>query len=670
MESYARHVADDMAKPAPKDMSHHYSAITKARTPSKMKEYYKYFLIPGIGNLAGGLPNARFFPFDTLEAQTARPDRWTPTANRPGGDEPSTSPSGPGVASHLVVPHDAPTTDLAQKIDLTTALQYGQAYGYPPLMSFIRQFAREALHPNVPYRGGPEVVSTVGSTDGMAKTLEVFSNVWIEGVHDVRDRPGMLSEIFMYPNVLNQAQPRGIQVCPVEIDQEGMAPYGPGGLEDVLENWDESKGKRPHLMYTVTMGHNPTSGVLSLQRRKDIYALCSKYDVIIIEDDPYWYLQYPSAEAEEAKARNQPIPQSSAPANTLEKKSGFPFLDSLVPSFLGVDVDGRVVRLDTFSKTVAPGCRLGWITAAPEVCERILRVSESGTQQPSGFVQAFVAETIMGPQPEEVKAQFAASSWSLRRGQQQQAAAAVKFGGWKLDGWVRWLAGLRGEYERRMNRMCAILEEHAWQLKQSTPVRPADADWGVITRTRLYDFDWPRGGMFLWLRVHFETHPLWHAPRTRPGPTTSTTTTTPTNSTTTSTSSGGGGEGGGGGGGAVVVDGPALSMALMVFLTRRPHLVLVSPGAMFAATPDVALARGWRHYRMCFAAETDANVDACSLRFARGLHRFWRIRDVRELEDILDETTSQQDADADVDADVEGLAEGLRLADLAMPMGC
>ena len=56
----------------------------------------------------------------------------------------------------------------------------------------------------------------------------------------------------MYPNVLGQAQPRGVQIAPVEIDEGGMAVEGPGGLEDVLSTWDESKGKRPHLMYTVT----------------------------------------------------------------------------------------------------------------------------------------------------------------------------------------------------------------------------------------------------------------------------------------------------------------------------------------------------------------------------------------------------------------------------------
>src|ERR1700712_5173135 len=119
---------------------------------------------------------------------------------------------------------------------------------------------------------------------------------------------------------------------------------------------------------------------------------------MIIEDDPYWYLQFPSATGKEAEARGLVPPPAQAP-HKLGKSTGYPFLDSLVPSYLNFDPDGRVVRLDTFSKTVAPGCRLGWITAQPNIIERILRITETSTQQPSGFVQAMLSELIMGTQP-------------------------------------------------------------------------------------------------------------------------------------------------------------------------------------------------------------------------------------------------------------------------------
>jgi DNA-binding transcriptional MocR family regulator len=375
------------------------------------------------------------------------------------------------------------------------------------------------------------------------------------------------------------------------------------------------------------MGHNPTGGVLLLERRRELYAICSKYDVIIIEDDPYWYLQFPSAEVEEARARGLPIPEPKV-ANTLEKKSGYEYIDSLAPSFLNIDTDGRVVRLDTFSKTVAPGCRAGWITAAPEIVERVVRINESGTQHPSGFVESMLAELLIGHQPE------AAARFAALRSPREQAT----FSGWQMDGWVRWLAGLRGQYERRMNRMARTLDEGAFQLKQSSFVRSNgaaaaeddDAEWGVITKTQLYDFAWPRGGMFLWLHMRFETHPLWQAatPRGRR------------------------------------VDGTALSNALMIFLTHRPYLVLVSPGLMFSTTSQIRAARGWAYYRICFAAETEDNIDACSARFVQGVQRFWRIKRPEELEDILDEIPMPDAAAAGAAAD------DVPLLNLASPFGC
>lgn len=126
------------------------------------------------------------------------------------------------------------------------------ASGYPPLLSWIRQFTREHLHPDTPYRDGPDVVLSCGSTDGFSKALNLFVNQWTEGINDISERPGLLVEEYVYPNVLSQAQPYGVQPVTVKTDAAGMAVKGAGGLEDVLANWDPSKGKRPRLMYTVT----------------------------------------------------------------------------------------------------------------------------------------------------------------------------------------------------------------------------------------------------------------------------------------------------------------------------------------------------------------------------------------------------------------------------------
>ena len=248
-------------KSEPIDLSHHYSEATKNRAASSIKEFYKYFFIPGIGNLAGGLPNNNYFPFDTLEATAALPQRFTPTPNKPV-NPPTAQPSAtklpdPVSSSRVVVPKLSDNEDILRKIDLKTALQYGTAQGYPPLYSYLRQFTTENLHPNVPYKGGPEIILTCGATDGLSKTLEALTNTWNEDRDWIGYKEGLLVEEFCYMNAIQAARPSGMNIVPVTIDDGGMKAHGKGGLFDVLKNWDQGRGKRPHLIYTVTLDTNP-----------------------------------------------------------------------------------------------------------------------------------------------------------------------------------------------------------------------------------------------------------------------------------------------------------------------------------------------------------------------------------------------------------------------------
>ena len=155
-------------------------------------------------------------------------------------------------SSRVKVPRSSDTSDILRKIDLKSALQYGTAQGYPALYSFLRQFTVENLHPNIPYEGGPEIILTCGNTDGFCKTVEALSNVWDKDKDPVEVRGALLVEEFAYMNAVQAASPRGLNIVSVTVDDEGMKAGGRGGLGDVLENWDLSKGKRPHLLYTVT----------------------------------------------------------------------------------------------------------------------------------------------------------------------------------------------------------------------------------------------------------------------------------------------------------------------------------------------------------------------------------------------------------------------------------
>lgn len=252
----------------PRDLSHHFSRNAKSRAASSIKQFYKYFSIPGIGQLAGGLPNNHYFPFDTLQAQVARPARFDPTPNKPidppPGDEDQQTSSSVKSLSNLTlistskpqdtitVPHTSHAPTQLGKIDLDTALQYGTAQGYPPLFGFLRQMTRENLHPNCPYEGGPEIILSCGNTDGFSKVLSLLTDEWSEEKDWIRDRDGLLVEKFAYMNALQAARPRGLNIVPVEVDDEGMIAEGEGGLREVLEGWDLSKGRRPRIMYTVT----------------------------------------------------------------------------------------------------------------------------------------------------------------------------------------------------------------------------------------------------------------------------------------------------------------------------------------------------------------------------------------------------------------------------------
>jgi DNA-binding transcriptional MocR family regulator len=215
-----------------------------------------------------------------------------------------------------------------------------------------------------------------------------------------------------------------------------------------------------------------------------------------------------------------------------------------------------------------------------------------------------IAELIIGPQP--ANAVFA----------QKTKAEQKAFAGWKADGWVRWLEGLRGSYERRMTRMCHILEDGRFYLKQGTPLKPSESDWAVISKTEMYSFHWPHGGMFVWVHMHFNTHPL-----------------------------------------AAQVAGPELSRLFWIFLTQKPNVVLVAPGQTFSPDPELAQTQGWQYVRLCFAAVDEKDIELCSERFARAAHLFWAIKSKKELEDIDDED----------DFEIEG---GEELFDLGRGMGC
>ncbi len=109
----------------------------------------------------------------------------------------------------------------------------------------------------------------------------------------------------------------------------------------------------PKLLYINPTGGNPTGTVITGERRREVYGICREYDLLIVEDDPYYFIRYGD--------------DGGAPP----------------PSFLSLDVDGRVVRIDSFSKTVGAGLRVGYATGPAELIDRMelhLQVGHGATR--------------------------------------------------------------------------------------------------------------------------------------------------------------------------------------------------------------------------------------------------------------------------------------------------
>ncbi|EJD35333.1 PLP-dependent transferase [Auricularia subglabra TFB-10046 SS5] len=152
------------------------------------------------------------------------------------------------------------------------------------------------------------------------------------------------------------------------------------------------------------------------------------------------------------------------------------FLDKLEPTFLKFDYQGRVIRLDSFSKTIAPGARLGWYTCSPLFAERFERQAETSTQNPNGFGQALVATLL-----------------------------CEQWGG--VDDYLRWLRGLRAQYTMRRDftvdcfAAAFTLSEH---FEDGVAKLIGSARQGETT---LFEFIPPVGGMFIWIKLHLHNHP-------------------------------------------------------------------------------------------------------------------------------------------------------------------
>jgi 2-aminoadipate transaminase len=216
-----------------------------------------------------------------------------------------------GVPAPECIPVDelADCARAAVEGDGETVLSYGPVGGYGPLREWIAE--RHGVDP-------ARVLITNGSLQGIAFLADRFAGRRV------------LVEAPTYDRPLKLLAARGVEVDTIAMDDHGLDLEA---LAHALEN-----GSKPGFLYTIPTFQNPSGRTLSAERRRRLVELASEHDLLVLEDDPYGLVRY----------------EGEAP-----------------PSLFDLDGGERVIYSSSFSKTIAPGLRVGYFVL-PESLERDL----------------------------------------------------------------------------------------------------------------------------------------------------------------------------------------------------------------------------------------------------------------------------------------------------------
>lgn len=201
--------------------------------------------------------------------------------------------------------------------DSQRSLSYGSTDGWQPLK---KAYLEHVAKPKGVIASEDEVVVTTGSTQG----VDLLTQILID--------PGdcILVESPTYLNTISVFKKYEAKIVSVKMDDEGII------ISDLEE---KIKLHKPKMLYTIPTFQNPSGKTLLVERRKMIADLASKYDMIVLEDDPYCDLRY----------RGSSVP----PIKTFDKT-------------------GHVVLANSFSKTIAPGLRVGTMVGSKEIIDALI----------------------------------------------------------------------------------------------------------------------------------------------------------------------------------------------------------------------------------------------------------------------------------------------------------
>ena len=297
---------------------------------------------------------------DLLARQVAALSRVAPYAVPTGGFGDAIRLLSGAPAAELLPLHDyalAATKVLTDPVAGPEALGYGPHSGLPELREWIAR--REGVHAD-------RVLVTNGGLHGVALAFSALLN---NGESIAVDDP-------IFPDTVRIAEQYSARILPVHV--------GPLGLDvDALE-WRLRSGQRIKLLYTVPDHHNPSGGTLPADARVRLEELAEHYGFVIVSDNPY--REYPFA--------GEPVRDFSADSD-------------------------HVVRVGTFTKTLGPGLRLGWVVAPSWLAPHLENLRRRTDFHSSVLGQRIITELLTRP------------GWFdelVRRGRAQYAERAAVLG--------------------------------------------------------------------------------------------------------------------------------------------------------------------------------------------------------------------------------------------------
>ncbi|KQO63858.1 aminotransferase-like domain-containing protein [Curtobacterium sp. Leaf261] len=228
--------------------------------------------------------------------------------------------------------------DRVMAEDSAMALQYGGGQGLRSLREHIVEImALEGIRASA-----EDVVVTTGSQHA----LDLVTRLFID--------PGdvVLAESPSYVGAIGVFRSYQAETVHVATDSLGLVPEA---LRETIASL-KAAGKRMKFLYTIPNFHNPAGVTMSRERRIEVLDICRSNDILVLEDNPYGLLWF-----------DEPAPQA----------------------IRSIDEDG-VVYLGSFSKTLAPGFRVGWALAPHAIREKLVLLNESAVLAPNSFGQYVV----------------------------------------------------------------------------------------------------------------------------------------------------------------------------------------------------------------------------------------------------------------------------------------